>query len=87
MAKKRQKGELSVEKLAELFDNLSVPENALQGDLRDAADSEADLIYDDVKNENVEEQIQFLYLHGFGLARLEEIIREYADTGGNPLGD
>ena len=87
MAKRKTKGGPSLDDLVKLASELKLPEGAFDGDLRDAADDEANLIYDNVKEEALYEQLEFLHMHGFQLGRLEELIREHAVTGGNPLDD
>lgn len=75
---KKKPTEPTYQSLAKLAADLGMPDGALDGDLQDAADEEAQLIYELIKDESLEDQLEFLYLHGFQMGRLEEIIREYA---------
>jgi hypothetical protein len=82
MAKKKQ---MSATDLAKLCQSLNVPDEAFDGDLRDAADDAAELIFETVKGQDWDEKFQFLMDHGFQPGRLQQLIEEYANTGGNPL--
>ncbi len=70
-----------LKELAELAGKLNLADDALDGDLRDAADEEANLIYDNIKDAVMLEKLEFLYMHGYQLGRLREIIEELAAEG------
>lgn len=80
MAKRKAKAEPepTLESLTALWDKLGLPEDAFVGDLEDACDDEAAMMFENIKAETIREQLYFLYLHGFALKRLEELINEYA---------
>jgi hypothetical protein len=87
MAKKKQKLQDSTDRLSELLElaqELKMPEDALNGDIEDAADTAAEIMAENVKSGTMLGKLEFLWSHGFQPGRLEELIREYAETGGNP---
>lgn len=80
--KKAQSGKQTtqeqLEDLAELAASLNVPDDAFEGDLRDAADMEADKLFDGIKDAVLLDKLEFLWLSGYQLGRLRELIEEYA---------
>lgn len=77
MAKKQEPSlEDKLFDLEELYHALGVEGDALLGEVEDAAEVEAALIVENIMSESVFERLKFLYLHGYELGRLEEIIRE-----------
>jgi hypothetical protein len=64
------------QKLVDLARSLGLPDGAFDDDLEDAANREAELIFELMTSESLYRQLEFLYLHGFDLGRLEELIRE-----------
>lgn len=76
--KPKQSDGPTLHELTALAQHLELPAGVFDGDLRDAADDEADMIYEDAQNSTLREQLEFLHMHGYQLGRLEEIIREYA---------
>jgi len=79
MAKRKgkdAKGELTLDDLVKLAESTDFDPDILDGDLEDAADDERELILENVRSEGVRGRLEFLYQHGFTLARLEEVIRK-----------
>lgn len=66
-----------LEDLSQLWGKLNLPDDAFNGDLRDAADEEADLIYENIKESVALEKLEFLYIHGWEIGRLEQMVREW----------
>ena len=80
MAKKQKKTATeSLEDLVEYAHKLRLPDGAFDGDLQDAADMDAELAYETVKDAVLLEQLEFLYLRGWQLVRLKEMIKELAE--------
>lgn len=80
--KKNPPGEPTLdEQIAELVtlaESLDLPDDALDGDLHDAAEEEAELIYEGIVEDTLHEQLKFLAMHGWHLSRLAEMLREAA---------
>jgi hypothetical protein len=80
VAKKKAKPERrpadQLRDLEALVCQLNLPADFIDDDLRDCADEEAMLIYENVRNAGMEEKLAFLYHHGYELGRLEELIQE-----------
>ncbi len=47
--------------------------------IRDAADLEADMIYDNAKSESLSAQLEFLHMHGYAISRLRQIVEKKSD--------
>ena len=78
MAKRKKKPTTSIDELVSLAKSLNMIEDALDGDVKDAAESAAELEAESANNTGVRRQIEFLLDNGFAAARIEELIREYA---------
>lgn len=52
---------------------------ALDDELRDACDTDADLAHEQITSEGLFEQLQFLYGRGYSVPRLREIIQDLKD--------
>lgn len=74
----------SLEDIAELAGKLNVPDDALDGDLRDACDDDADMAYQEIKESVWLDKLNFLYLHGFSISRLREIVVELGSNEEEP---
>jgi hypothetical protein len=69
-----------LEDLAELAGKLNLPDDALDGDLRDAVNEEANLIYKGVKDSVLLDKLEFLHRRGYQIGRLKTIIEELSRT-------
>jgi len=68
----------TVDDLVELTQSLNMPEDALDGELQDAAQMDAELAYDAVKNAVMIDKIEFLVSRGYRPNRIRQIIEEVA---------
>lgn len=69
---------LTLSKLCKIAEEIGLPEGVFDGDLEDACDDEAELMKENIKSDTLYEQLEFLYLHGFQLNRLEQMIHGLA---------
>lgn len=78
--KRRAAEKDDVAELVALAERLNLPVDALEGDVRDAAESAAELAAETAMEGGLAEQINFLLDNGFQPGRLGELIKEYALT-------
>jgi len=60
--------------LVKLAESNGFDPEILDGEIRSAAEDEAELIYENTKSESLRRQLEFLFFHGYALGRLREII-------------
>lgn len=70
-----------IQRLTELAESLNVPEDIFDGEIDDIAQDEAKRLADIMKNESWRRKLNYLYMGGFAIGRLEEFIQEASDGG------
>lgn len=79
MSKKKKAGKFqTVEDVLELANGLTFLDGALDDELDDVCQTEALLAAEAIKGAVLWDQIEYLYLRGYSLDRIAEIIRENA---------
>ncbi len=63
-----------IEDLVELWQKRNLPDGALEDDLQDACNDEAELIMENMRSESLFEQLKFLHMHGYGIEEIKELI-------------
>lgn len=77
--KKPKKHEMTVDELVAFATETKLDLEVFDNCVEDAADSERDLIVENVKSEGLRGIIEFLWTHGYQPGRIEEIIRNGSD--------
>ncbi len=79
MSRKKTKVSSTSEKADDLASELSGYPDAddiLDDELRDACDMEADMAYEEITNDSIKNKIVYLYLRGWTMERIKEIVEE-----------
>ncbi|MCI0462479.1 MAG: hypothetical protein L0Z62_36475 [Gemmataceae bacterium] len=65
-----------LEDLSELAGKLNAPDGFLDDELQDACDADARLTFEEIRRSILLDQLEFLYLRGYQVGRLRELIEE-----------